>query len=766
MSFSYKLYSHYGDKFPDGRLLVDHLRGVSEIALDIHRQHGIKEDIEDVIRVICMCHDFGKASCFFQDYLKGKYYGELKNHGEISAYFAYYMLPEKYKLLGFICVKRHHGDMDNGASMVSGDAITLQEITGAMEDNIEELNYIYGKDISEFFRLIKDRKFIMDVKYRFAKMAGKFSIEDMIWMEYIWSLLLTADKTQLIRGTAYENKVMFKEEQIRCYKDEVRRLLKEKKPGVEKTELFSIRENIYNEIIEGINEADITQTHKFSINVPTGTGKTLGVYGAAFALMERLHGESNGNIKPSLIYSLPFTSVIDQNYYELEKVMEHNGITKYEDLILKHHSMTELRYRTSESDEYKDYDARFCVENWQSTIITTTFVQLFNTIFKIGDNSIGNRFHKLAGSVVILDEVQAVDPKFYKIIETFFDVLCKKLNTYVILVTATKPILLEGIELVKNNEKYFRSLNRIKIENHTDKRMGLTEFHKIVEKDIKSNADKSFLIVMNTVKSSLATVNYLKKKCPSRKFFYLSTEIYPKRRLEIINIIKNNNMDKFVLVSTQLIEAGVDIDFDIVYRDFSTLDSINQTAGRGNRNGIGAMGVIKLYTLIDEGNGDKKYCNYIYPLSLLDITRDIFEGKNIINESDIFEINRRYFGELNQRKSDNKSEDIAEAMKRWDFEKIRKLFELIEDNQEHKVDLIVNINDETQECIDKILGGGLGEQDMINCWRKLNQYKISVNKKELKDINDIPYEKYNMRIISKDSYDIDLGVKREKYRVT
>ena len=111
MSFSYKLYSHYGDKFPDGRLLVDHLRGVSEIALDIHRQHGIKEDIEDVIRVICMCHDFGKASRFFQDYLKEKYYGELKNHGEISAYFAYYMLPEKYKLLVRI---PEHPDGDSG----------------------------------------------------------------------------------------------------------------------------------------------------------------------------------------------------------------------------------------------------------------------------------------------------------------------------------------------------------------------------------------------------------------------------------------------------------------------------------------------------------------------------------------------------------------------------------------------------------------------------------------------------------------------------
>jgi len=766
MSFSYKLYSHYGDKFPDGRLLVDHLKGVSKIALDIHRQHGIKEDIEDVIRIICMCHDFGKASRFFQDYLKEKYYGELKNHGEISAYFTYYMLPEKYKLLGFICVKRHHGDMDNGASMVSGDIVMLQKIASGMEDNIEELNHIYDKDISEFFRLIKDRKFIMDVKFRFAKMSGKFSIEDIIWVEYIWSLLLTADKTQLIRGTAYEGKAIFKEEQIRSYKNEVRRLLKEKNPGIEKTKIFSIRENIYNEIIERINEANITQTHKFSINVPTGTGKTLGVYGAAFALMERIYRENNGKVKPSLIYSLPFTSVIDQNYNELEKIMEYNDITNYEDLILKHHSMTELRYRTSESDEYKDYDARFCVENWQSTIITTTFVQLFNTIFKTGDNNIGSRFHKLAGSVIVLDEVQAVAPKFYKIIEAFFDVLCKKLNTYVILVTATKPILLEGMELVKNNEKYFRSLNRIKIENHTDKKIRLMEFHKIIEKDVKSNEDKSFLIVMNTVRSSLDTVNYLKKKCPNRKFFYLSTEIYPKRRLEIINTIKNNNMDKFVLVSTQLIEAGVDIDFDIVYRDFSTLDSINQTAGRGNRNGMGVMGIVKLYTLIDEDNGDKKYCNYIYPLSLLEVTRNIIEGKKIINESEIFEINRRYFEELNRRKSDIKSEDMAEAMKRWDFKKIRELFELIEDNQERKIDLIVNINDEAQECIDRIIGGDLEEQEMINCWRKLNQYKISVNKKELKYINDIPYEKHNMRVINKDSYDIDLGVKREKYRVT
>lgn len=761
MSFSFKLLSHCGEKFKGGQLLVDHLKGVSQIALDLHGQHGIKENIEEVIRTICMCHDFGKASRYFQEYLKGKYSGELKNHGEISAYFAYYMLPEDYKLMGFICIKRHHGHMENGSDIFSSDFKLLQDISNGIAEASEELDQIYGIDIDEFLRLIQDKKFLLEPLWRYKKSFGEYTVEDLIWVEYIWSLLLTSDKTQLIRGSSYENRSVLKEEHVRSYKNCIRRKLIEENSGIESKELFSIREKIYNEISEEIRKADIKKEHKFSINVPTGTGKTFGVYGAAFTLVERIYEESRGNIKPSVVYTLPFTSVIDQNYNELEKIMEYNGIKKYEDIILKHHSMSELRYITSETEEYKEYDARFCVENWQSTVIVTTFVQLFNTIFKVGDNSIGNRFHKLAGSIIILDEIQAVDPKFFKVIEEFFDVLCNKFNTYVILVTATKPVILEGKELVRHNEKYFRALNRILIENKSENKVSLEEFCYIVEKDINSNKDKSFLIVLNTVNSSLAVMDYLRKKCKARSVLYLSTEIYPKRRLEIIKMIREQKGKKYVVVSTQLIEAGVDVDFDVVYRDFCTMDSINQTAGRANRNGLNSIGLVKLYTIYDVSKGNRKYCNYIYPLSLLDVTKAIIRDKDYISESEIFDINNQYFKELNEIKSNDRSDDIIKGVRGWQFENIRKMFELIKEN-EFKVDLIVNINNDTQKCINKILAGNLGEQEMINCWRILNQYKVSINIKELNDILEKPYEDKNMRIISKEGYDINRGIRRVK----
>ena len=294
-----------------------------------------------------------------------------------------------------------------------------------------------------------------------------------------------------------------------------------------------------------------------------------------------------------MILSLIHISVIDQNYEVLKDIVE-NNINKEissEDLM-KFHSVVPIEY-----ENFEGYDARFCFENWQSKIISTTFVQLLNTIFKIGKNSIVNRFHRLANSVIILDEVQAIDEKYYKIISEFINIMVRQYNCYIILVTATMPMLLDTIDLIEDKEKYFRKLNRIEIINNSESEITLDEFEDIVLEDICENKDKSFLVVLNTVKSSKNIYKYLKENT-DRDIMYLSTEIYPKLRLEKINKIKNS-YKKYVVVSTQLIEAGVDIDMDIVYRDFSTLDSINQTAGRANRNGVGGKGIVKLYKIVD-----------------------------------------------------------------------------------------------------------------------------------------------------------------------
>lgn len=220
MCTSFKLKSHIFEHVEGGQLLIDHLNGVKEIALKTTKYNGvINDELEEVIRIIAMCHDFGKASNYFQMYLDGEYSGELKQHGEISAYFTYYLLPDKWKLLGFICVKRHHGDIEIDNSFFScNNEENLIKISKSIRGNIEELNTIYNTNLEDFFNKIESKELIKDVRVAYIKRAGlmkKKSIkeqeEEFLFLQYLWSLLLTGDKTQLIRGETFINKDILRE---------------------------------------------------------------------------------------------------------------------------------------------------------------------------------------------------------------------------------------------------------------------------------------------------------------------------------------------------------------------------------------------------------------------------------------------------------------------------------------------------------------------------------------------------------------------------
>jgi CRISPR-associated endonuclease/helicase Cas3 len=579
--------------------------------------------------------------------------------------------------------------------------------------------------------------------------------EEFIWFQYLWSLLLTGDKTQLIRGNKFVNKNYLNEKFTEKYKDNLRVEIIKKIPHVEDSPLFNIRENIYKSTKISIDDLDLDNERILSINVPTGTGKTISVYGAAFKLAERLINEKN--INPNIIYTVPFTSVIDQNYNVLEDMLKYNGIDTVSDLILKHHSMTPLNYKDSEEKEYKNYDARFLVENWQSTIITTTFVQLFNTIFKSGINSIMHRFHRLAGSIIILDEIQAIPPRYYQIVEDLFNVLCDKFNCYVITVTATKPLFLQGKDLIEDNEAIFKSMNRIIFENYTDEPISLDDFQEIVKDDIEKNEDKSFLIILNTVNSAKKSFEYLTKVLKTnRKVIYLSTEIIPILRLKIINEIKNNKNEKYILVSTQLIEAGVDLDFDIVYRDIAPMDCINQSAGRANRNGVNGKGIVKIYRLLNANN--ELFSSSIYSTPLLKATLNILAGRRIIEEKDLWKINYEYFTKLDEvtkNKNNENYKEYCKYIKDFNFQKIRK-FELIE-KLYNKIDVFIRYDYVVEEQI-KIINDGGEYQDVVNAWRVLNKYRISVNRDTVKDMGS---EIKGYIFLNKEDYDERLGVRKK-----
>lgn len=753
MSYSYKLKSHQHQS------LYTHLTGVKDIAIKTHKSHKINHDIDNFIEIVCICHDFGKATTYFQKYLEGEFDGKEKDHGLLSALFTYWMLPDKWKHLGFLIVKKHHGDIDNANEECSKDDVIWRfkkQIEDIRANSLDELNEIYrqylkDRKVEDFLDWISQESNLKSIKKEFRK--KKYDISDLLLCMYVYSLLLTGDKSQLIRGEAYIPDSPYPIEYIENYKKNLIEALLKNNSNLSKSNVFNLRNSIYNNMINKLETIDLDSDKIFSINVPTGTGKTILAYSAAFYITNKIVHSYN-NIKPQIIYSLPFTSVIDQNYEVLKNIVESNihGEISSDDLI-KFHSVTPIEYKG-----FEGYDARFCFENWQSKIISTTFVQLLNTIFKTGKNSIVNRFHRLANSVIILDEVQAIDEKYYKIISQFIEILSKEYNCYIILVTATMPIILDTIDLVEDKERYFRALNRIVIENHSETEVTLDEFKDIVLDDICENDDKSFLVVLNTVKSSKEVYNYIKENT-DREIIYLSTEIYPKLRLEKINKIKNSDK-KYIVVSTQLIEAGVDIDMDIVYRDFAPLDSINQTSGRANRNGIGEMGIVKLYKIVGENNS--RLCNYIYPRYLLNITEEILEDKDIIEEKDIYDCNLEYFSKVKKRLSNDKSDELLKLVDKLELKKFRDKFELIENDEFRKEDIIVNADEVTNSIINELLNEKhIDNIELKNKFSILRQYTVSVPTVDIEEINDKEIQRYKIKYIDKEDYSEEEGILRK-----
>jgi CRISPR-associated endonuclease/helicase Cas3 len=277
----------------------------------------------------------------------------------------------------------------------------------------------------------------------------------------------------------------------------------------------------------------------------------------------------------------------------------------------------------------------------------------------------------------------------------------------VIFVTATQPLIFdeaktgEIFELATKKKMYFSQLNRVNLFFNPQP-YDLQQFIENIQLRIHNEQEKDFLIVLNTINAakevytSLSSLNE-----PETEFVFLSTHIIPKERLARIRNIRNPDIRKRkVIVSTQLIEAGVDIDVDVVYRDMAPLDSINQVAGRCNRNNQqDAPGEVQIVTLQAD---EKNYCNYIYSQFLLDKTRIILEGKGIISEQQFLTLNNQYFRlveELHTNDTANKCLDLIRYLK---YSDLQNSFHLIQ-NDYPKMDIFVECDDDARKLWQKFV---------------------------------------------------------------
>lgn len=328
----------------------------------------------------------------------------------------------------------------------------------------------------------------------------------------------------------------------------------------------------------------------YLLTVPTGGGKTLA------SLRFALHHAKEHKLD-RVIYVIPFTTIIDQNAEEVRRFLEDRDPDGFylNRVVLEHHSNL--------TPDEETWQQKILAEDWDAPLVFTTNVQLLETLYGGGTRN-ARRMHQLAKSVVIFDEIQTLPVRSVHMFNNAINFLVRNCGATVVLCTATQPLLNHvdeklGVldiapeqEIMPNAGQLFADLKRVEIlDNRKSGGWTSNEVADLATNELGRNG--SVLLIVNTKKAA----HELYEKCRQQthaKVYHLSTSMCPAHRINVLIEVRScldpENPKPVLCVSTQLIEAGVDIDFGCVIRSIAGLDSIAQAAGRCNRNGIRPVG--------------------------------------------------------------------------------------------------------------------------------------------------------------------------------
>lgn len=687
-----KFYSHAievnGEK-RGSKTMEEHLSGVCNKALNGFNNNVSldynTEELKLAVKDISYYHDLGKYTVFFQKYLLGyKTDNNLKKHSRIGAFALLNKYADNPLLASFLyfIVLNHHSSFDD----ILNSDLLIGDFSAAIINNFEQqeksLNNSIGKiirdinekNIASYIRIPEAVRYRKIIKKRIIKAP---TINDYFTINYLFSLLVESDKLDASETHQYQRKNI-SEHAVEHFigKAELSNLppLNE----ISDREQNTLRNFVRLSVLRNLNRADILDKMLFTLTAPTGIGKTLTSLDFAIRLKKLIRKKEK--YEPQIIYGLPFINIIEQGLDVYSQVFK-NELQNNEINILAHYQLADVFGKESKhknNDENKNYNHRMMsMQTWQSDIVITSFVQFFETLIS-NKNKMLLKFNHLAGSIIILDEIQTIRLEQLPLLGAILFYVSKLLHARVILMTATKPKIFEianeqilknegevakPFELLEKNEDVFKKFNRTKlVPLLTQTIITGDDFYNLFKE--KRSVNNSCLIVCNTVQRSIDIFKKLKEKQIS-PLYYLSTNIVSANRLGIIQQIKNDLLRHKapVLVSTQVVEAGVDLDFDMGFRDLAPLDSIVQIAGRINReNNISKTGSPLYIIEFEKENGKKESVSVYDTLTRTQVLKALGK-KSEIEEKNYLKIINEYYSGITKPTSFHVSRKFFKSMK-------------------------------------------------------------------------------------------------------
>jgi CRISPR-associated endonuclease/helicase Cas3 len=676
---------------------------------------GVKDEVLlQAAELIGKSHDFGKYTKYFQervrDELKGKkgwrHNRELYSHAPLSAAYAAWAAKQFFNdpfivAASMLCVREHHRNLRVRFSELSSilEGILdnpnyrkqVDSLSACVDSISAELESLGLPSLHGFLDAFKNgMQEVLDA----LKLASfrNYNIDELYKLLLLFSALIDSDKKEAAGIDAGVR--------TDIPADVVDRYVREKLGHIG-GQMAELRRELYEEVMKALDEKlrgpEIPRI--MTITAPTGSGKTLLALSAALKIREKIFRDTGHRAR--IIYVLPYINIIEQTYDVFSNVLGTGGTSPPIHVLLKHHH---LYYPQDDEDEGSLEEKLMLVESWESEIVVTTLVQFLETL--IGTrNSMLKKFHKLYGSIIILDEVQAIPIEYWRLVRELVQALSK--NSYIIFMSATMPMMLkEGEELVQNHEKYFARLNR------------LTYSYEQEEKTIEEAADfilrkwdfeGTLLAVVNKISTSIELYNAIKNRLGTKcipligdrtqpqgdvpVIAYLSTNIIPRDRLHRISLLKALLEDKkpVICVSTQVVEAGVDLDFDKVVRDVAPLDSIIQAGGRCNRNWNRGCGEVYIIKLVDE-DGNPDSIRIYGRLTINYVTEPLLRRWKIWGEDKVLELIHEYYELATERSGaehSDESKKCLDAVRDLDLEQLGE-FRLI--REEPKAAVFVEID--------------------------------------------------------------------------